>query len=189
MSHDPNELPRTLPRPKNDGACSHLPGTAIPTCKLEATDARWIDLGAMPGQTVVFAYPRTGRPKTAPLVAKWDEIPGARGCTPQTCCFRDSFDAFRECGVHVFGLSTQSTSYQREMSTRLRLPFPVLADPQLEIASRLRLPTFEVAGQRLIKRLAWYARDSVIEKVFYPVFPPQENAEAVIDWLRRREET
>jgi len=105
----------------------------------------------MPGQTVVFAYPRTVRPKTAPLVAKWDEIPGARGCTPQTCCFRDSFDAFRECDVHVFGLSTQSTSYQREMSTRLRLPFPVLADPQLEIVSRLRLPTFEVAGQRLIK--------------------------------------
>jgi peroxiredoxin len=135
---------------------------------------------------VVFAYPRTGRPNEDSLVPNWDDIPGARGCTPQTCAFRDLHAEFLRLGCRVFSLSTQDTAYQQEMVQRLQVPFPVLSDAGLELTSALRLPTFEVAGNVLLKRLAWVAKDGTIVKVFYPVFPSDRNAGDVLAWIQGR---
>jgi peroxiredoxin len=181
---DLNAVPPDLPRPEDDGACDHLPGMRLPQVALPATDGGIVDLSTLRGRVAVFAYPRTGRPGDAPLVPDWDNIPGARGCTPQTCGFRDLAAEFAALDCRIFGLSTQDTEYQREMAERLRLPFPILSDAGLQLARELRLPTFEAAGQTLLKRLAWVARDGVIEKVFYPVFPPDRNADDVLSWLR-----
>lgn len=186
MAHDIHQLPEDLPIPVDDGACDHLVGTRLPALARPSTQGTLVDLSAIEGGSVVFAYPRTGRPGSAPLTPDWNTIPGARGCTPQTCGFRDAFDTLRDLGVVVHGLSTQDTDYQREMAERLRLPFPVLSDRDLALAHALRLPTFEVRGHTLLRRLAWYAEDGVIQRVFYPVFPPNENAEAVLAWLRNR---
>jgi peroxiredoxin (alkyl hydroperoxide reductase subunit C) len=153
---------------------------------LQATDGSTVDLAALPGTVVVFAYPRTGRPGEPSLVADWDQIPGARGCTPHTCGFRDLHAEFTALGARVFGLSTQDAEYQREMVERLRVPFPVLSDDALALTRALRLPTMDVAGQTLLKRIAWIARDGVVEHVFYPVFPPDENARDVLAALRDR---
>ncbi|HTD37244.1 MAG TPA: peroxiredoxin [Candidatus Limnocylindrales bacterium] len=177
-------LPPDLPVPVDDGAAAHLAGTRIPHVALAATDGSTVDLAAIPGLVVVFAYPRTGRPGEPSLVDDWDMIPGARGCTPHTCGFRDLHAEFGALGARVFGLSTQDTAYQREMVERLHVPFPVLSDEQLALTNALRLPTMEVAGQALLKRIAWIARDGVIERVFYPVFPPNENASVVLAALR-----
>jgi peroxiredoxin len=179
-----HSLPPGLPVPTDDGACNHLPGTRLPSIALPATDDTLVDLSSVRGRAVVFAYPRTGRPNEPSLVPDWDQIPGARGCTPQTCAFRDLHAEFARLGCRVFGLSTQDTDYQKEMIQRLHIPFPVLSDAQLRLTTALRLPTFEVAGQTLIKRLAWAARGGVIEKVFYPVFPSDRNAADVLGWLR-----
>ncbi|HYZ15959.1 MAG TPA: peroxiredoxin [Candidatus Acidoferrum sp.] len=181
---DPTRLPADLPRPVDDGAADHLTGTAIPSVALDATDGSTVDLSAVPGYAVVFVYPRTGRPGEPSLVEDWDQIPGARGCTPHTCGFRDLSAEFAALGARVYGLSTQESAYQREMVERLEVPFPVLSDAKLELADALRLPTFTVAGQRLEKRLAWIQRDGVIRRVFYPVFPPDRNASEVLDALR-----
>ena len=143
-----------------------------------------MDLSTLPGRVVVYAYPRTGVPDQDPLVPDWNMIPGARGCTPQSCAFRDHHAELRGLGAEVFGLSTQDTAYQQEMVVRLHLPFPVLSDAGLRLATAMRLPTFQVAGLTLLKRLTWIARAGVIEKVFYPVFPPDRNAADVITWLR-----
>jgi peroxiredoxin len=183
VSHDIHAIPDDIPRPVDDGACRHLTGRPIPSLPLPATTGEAIDLSAVSGRAVVFAYPRTGRPGRLPLVADWDRIPGARGCTPQTCGFRDHHDAFAALGVRVFGLSTQPTDYQREMAERLGLRFPVLSDVDLRLTRALALPTFTVAGETLLRRLAWIARDGVIERVLYPVFPPDENAAAVLHHL------
>lgn len=177
-------LPPDLPVPVDDGAAAHLAGTRIPHVALAATDGGTVDLAALPGLVVVFAYPRTGRPGEPSLVDDWDAIPGARGCTPHTCGFRDLHADFGALGARVFGLSTQDTAYQREMVERLHVPFPVLSDERLELTNALRLPTMEVAGQTLLKRIAWIARDGVIERAFYPVFPPNENASVVLAALR-----
>jgi peroxiredoxin len=177
---DPTVLPADLPVPADDGAAAHLTGLRIPSVSLTATDETQVDLGALPGMVVVFAYPRTGRPGEPSLVEDWDQIPGARGCTPHTSGFRDHFAEFTALGARVFGLSTQDTAYQREMVERLHVPFPVLSDAGLALTRALRLPTMEVAGQTLIKRLAWIARDGTIERVFYPVFPPDRNAADVL---------
>jgi peroxiredoxin len=177
-------LPPDLPVPTDDGACDHLPGVRLPAVGLPATDGTTLDLSILPGRVVVFAYPRTGRPNEPSLVADWDQIPGARGCTPQTCAFRDLYAEFGKLGCRVFGLSTQDTAYQREMVERLHVPFPVLSDARLELTRALRLPTFVAARQTLMKRLAWVADDGIIIKVFYPVFPPDRNAGEVLAWLR-----
>ncbi len=186
MMHDVHHIPEGLPAPVDDGACAHLPGRALPSILLASTDGKNVDLARVDGGCVVFVYPRTGKPGQKPLVDDWDAIPGARGCTPQTCGFRDHFAELRQLDLGVYGLSTQDTEYQREMATRLSLPFSILSDGMLRLTSALELPVFQVAGQTLLKRLAWYAEDGVIKKVFYPVFPPDQNATAVLAWLRSR---
>jgi peroxiredoxin len=183
-SRDPYSLPPALPVPADDGVAAHLSGLRLPPVTLPATDGTRVELASLPGRVVVFAYPRTGRPGESPLVPDWDLIPGARGCTPQTCAYRDLYAEFARLGCRVFGLSTQDSAYQRELADRLHLPFPVLSDDGLVLTRALRLPTMEVAGQTLLRRLAWLAESGVIRKVFYPVFPPDQNADEVLAWLR-----
>lgn len=178
------ELPPGLPVPQDDGACAHLTGLALPRLALPSTAGRSVDLSRLGARTVVYCYPRTGRPDQE-VPQGWNEIPGARGCTPQSCAFRDHFEELKRAGAaQVFGLSTQDTAYQREATARLHLPFELLSDEKLAFARALKLPTFEVAGMTLIKRLTLIVRDGVIEHVFYPVFPPDQNAGQVLSWLR-----
>jgi peroxiredoxin len=177
-------LPTDLPQPIDDGACDLLVGLAMPHVTLRTTSDRSIDLGALgPGRTVIYCYPMTGLPGV-PLPDGWDLIPGARGCTPQACGFRDLHDELAELGAAVFGFSTQITEYQQEMATRLHLPFDVLSDVDHQLTDALRLPTFDAAGMRLVKRLTLIIRDGVIEACFYPVFPSDQSAQVTIDWLR-----
>ncbi|MBR0974269.1 MULTISPECIES: peroxiredoxin [Bradyrhizobium] len=174
-----------IPAPADDGGASHLKGMTLPAISLLATDDTSVALSALRGRTVVFAYPRTGEPGKIALVDDWDMIPGARGCTPQTCAFRDLFAELKAAGAsHVFGLSTQSNAYQTEMASRLHLPFPVLSDEKLAFTRALNLPTMAVAGLTLIKRLALIIDDAKVTHVFYPVFPPDRNAGDVLDWLK-----
>jgi len=175
-----------IPAPSDDGAAAHLVGMAIPPLSLVATDDNAVTLSALPGRTVVFAYPRTGEPGKISLVDDWDMIPGARGCTPQTCSFRDLFAELKAAGARqVFGLSTQSNAYQTEMASRLHLPFAVLSDARLALTRALQLPTMEVAGLTLIKRLALVIDNARITQAFYPVFPPDRNAADVLAWLKQ----
>jgi peroxiredoxin len=180
---DLHALPADIAVPHDDGACAHLAGRRLPSLLLASTDGGPVDLARIAGRVVVYAYPRTGRPDQPPLVEDWNQIPGARGCTPQSCAFRDHHAELKRLGAAVFGLSTQDTHYQREMVERLHLPFPVLSDARLELANALQLPTFTVAHTILIKRLTFIARDGAIEQVFYPVFPPNRNAADVVAWL------
>ena len=174
-----------IPAPSDDGAARHLVGMAIPPLGLLATDDTSVTLSELPSRTVVFAYPRTGEPGKISLVDDWDMIPGARGCTPQTCSFRDLFAELKAAGAkHVFGLSTQDNVYQTEMASRLHLPFPVLSDEKLQLTRALDLPTMEVAGLTLMKRLALIVDAARITHVFYPVFPPDRNAGDVLAWLK-----
>jgi peroxiredoxin (alkyl hydroperoxide reductase subunit C) len=174
-----------IPAPSDDGGAAHLKGMTLPAISLLATDDTSVTLSALSGRTVVFAFPRTGEPGKISLVDDWDMIPGARGCTPQTCAFRDLFAELKGAGAaQVFGLSTQSNAYQTEMASRLHLPFPVLSDEKLALTRALKLPTMEVAGLTLIKRLALIVDDAEITQVFYPVFPPDRNAGDVLDWLK-----
>jgi peroxiredoxin len=174
-----------IPAPSDDGAANHLTGMRIPSLSLLGTDDTSVDLSMLLGRTVVFAYPRTGEPGKISLVDDWDMIPGARGCTPQTCSFRDLFAELKAAGAkHVFGLSTQDNVYQTEMASRLHLPFPVLSDEKLALSRALKLPMMEVAGLMLIKRLALVVDDGRITHVFYPVFPPDRNAGDVLAWLK-----
>lgn len=174
-----------IPAPEDDGAAAHLVGMTIPPVSLRATNHTAVVLSELEGRTVVFAYPRTGEPGKISLVDDWDMIPGARGCTPQTCAFRDLFAELKAAGAkHVFGLSTQSNDYQTEMASRLHLPFPVLSDEKLELVEALNLPVMEAAGLTLIKRLALVIDDARITHVFYPVFPPDRNAGDVLEWLK-----
>ena len=174
-----------IPAPEDDGAAAHLVGLAIPPVSLRATNDTAVTLSELKGRVVVFGYPRTGEPGKIALVDDWDMIPGARGCTPQTCAFRDLFAELKAAGAsHVFGLSTQDNDYQTEMASRLHLPFPVLSDQQLELTHALDLPTMEVADLTMIKRLALVIDDAKITHVFYPVFPPDRNAGDVLAWLK-----
>ena len=177
------ELPKDLPVPQDDGACKHLTDMTLPAIALRSTRSRMIDLSKLKGTTVVYIYPRTGRPDRD-LPTGWNAIPGARGCTPQSCAFRDHYQELKDLGVsELFGLSTQDTAYQQEAAERLHLPFEILSDEKLEFTKALKLPTFEVDGMKLIKRITLVARDGKIEKVFYPVFPSDKNAGEVIKWL------
>jgi peroxiredoxin/catechol 2,3-dioxygenase-like lactoylglutathione lyase family enzyme len=183
-AHDPTFLPPGIPVPQDDGAARHLPGMKLPDLALPATRRGAFNLALLHGRTVLYIYPRTGVPGVD-LPPGWDDIPGARGCTPQSCGFRDHFAELKALGVdHVFGLSTQDTGYQREAAERLHLPFPLLSDADLKFTRALGLPTFAVAGMTLLKRMALVIDDGVIGKVFYPVFPPDRNAAEVIAWLR-----
>ncbi|MCC6174681.1 MAG: peroxiredoxin [Chloroflexi bacterium] len=171
------------PPPIDDGAAAHLVGMRLPALALPATHGTPIDLSALRGRTVVYCYPRTSRPD-CPSLPGWDSIPGARGCTPQSGAFRDHHAEILELGAQVFGMSTQDTEYQREAVERLHLPFLLLSDAELRFSNALRLPTFNVEGHTLLKRLTFIARDGTIEATFYPVHPPESNAEDVIGWLR-----
>ncbi|MBX9618320.1 MAG: peroxiredoxin [Proteobacteria bacterium ST_bin14] len=174
-----------IPAPEDDGLAGHLAGSMAPSIALPATNGTSIDLSRVGGKVVVFAYPRTGEPGKIGLTDDWDMIPGARGCTPQTCAFRDLNNDFSNLGARVFGLSTQSAAYQREMVERLHVPFPVLSDEALTLARAWRLPTMEVAGMTLLKRLALVLVEGRVDKVFYPVFPPDRNAADVLAYLSR----
>lgn len=181
------ELPNDLPVPIDDGACAHLPGMIVPSIDLVATNGKMVNLADQNGYIVVYCYPMTGKPDCE-LPAGWDQIPGARGCTPQSCAFRDHHQELASLGASVFGLSTQATSYQQEVVERLHLPFLLLSDETLKFSTALDLPTFYIDGMLLIKRLTLIVKVGRIEKVFYPVFPPNENAEQVINWLRANAE-
>lgn len=177
-------LPSDLPRPADDGAADHLMGMAMPRVSLRSTAGRSVCLSELPAsRTVIYCYPMTGVPGK-PLPENWDAIPGARGCTPQACNFRDHNQEFLDLGAEVFGLSTQTTEYQREMAERLRLPFEALSDAAFLLCDALRLPTFAVAGMRLLKRMTWIVRNGHIEHVFYPVFPTNESADQTLRWLK-----
>ena len=174
-----------IPAPADDGATRHLWDCRVPSVSLPATDGTEVDLSALRGRTVLYAYPRTGRPDV-PNPEGWDAIPGARGCTPQSCSFRDHFSELTALGVgHVFGLSTQYSGYQHEAAERLHLPFPLLSDARLTLTRALRLPTFEVEGMTLLKRFTLMIEDGTIAHVFYPVFPPDRSAADVLAFLSR----
>ena len=178
-----SQLPPDLPRPVDDGAAAHLPGTVLPAAALSCTDGSIVNLKELKGCWVIYIYPMTGRPDIS-LPDGWDEIPGARGCPPQSCSFRDHYGELKKLGAEVLGLSAQSTEYQREARDRLHLPFQLLSDSALQLKDMLRLPTFTVTGMELFKRLTVIAYNGKIQKVFYPVFPPDRSADDVLAWLR-----
>jgi peroxiredoxin len=181
VSHDVYSLPPDLPVPEDDGAADHLVGLELPDLELESSagpvNVRDLD--------VIYVYPRSGRPGVEPLPG-WDETPGARGCTPQSCAFRDLHGELQALGVRVAGLSVQDLDDQREFAERNHMPFPVVSDPQRRLGSALGLPTFEIAGLTLYKRITLVAEDARIVKAFYPVFPPDANAGDVLRWLQSR---
>jgi peroxiredoxin len=194
MAHDPTQLPANLPRPVDDGAADHLTGLAVPSVALPATTGGVLRVDLVPGgfeRLVVYAYPMTGVPGVE-LPEGWDDIPGARGCTPESCGFRDHAAELAAAGAAVMGLSTQSTAYQKEAADRLHLPFPLLSDSGLELTRALRLPSFTIDAPRhdgggtktLLNRLTFVVREGRIEKVFYPIFPPDKHADEVLAWLR-----
>jgi peroxiredoxin len=181
----PSALPTGLPVPKDDGAAAHLGGLPLPDLSLPSTGGAAVPLSSLEPLTVIYVYPMTGRPGV-PLPGGWDRIPGARGCTPEACGFRDHHADLLATGATVYGLSCQSRKEQNETVSRLQLPFPLLSDERLETADGLGLPTFEVDGRRLFKRLTLVVRRATIEHVFYPVFPPDRHAHEVLVWLRER---
>ncbi|MBI3855244.1 MAG: peroxiredoxin [Planctomycetes bacterium] len=179
------ELPKDLPVPEDDGACKHLPGRDLPALSLLSTAGRRVRLNEQAqSRTVFFFYPRTGRPGAA-IPEAWNQIPGARGCTPHSCAYRDLYAEFRKLETAVFGVSSQDTEYQQEFARRSNLPYEILSDLEFKLTDALRLPTFLFEGTRLIKRLAFVAEKGRIAKVFYPVFPPDKNADTVLAWLRQ----
>jgi peroxiredoxin len=176
----------TIPAPLDDGATRHLVGAKLASVFLRPTDGRLVDLSALLGRTVVYAYPRTGKPGVENPPG-WDDIPGARGCTPQTCSFRDHFAELKGLGVkHLFGLSTQDPTYQQEAAERLHLPFAMLSDEHLALGRAMQLPTFQTSGMTLLKRFTLVIDDGVVTHVFYPVFPPDRSAAEVVEWLARK---
>ncbi|MGH8771906.1 MAG: peroxiredoxin [Burkholderiales bacterium] len=179
-----SQLPKDLPAPVDDGAGAHLEGESLPDLALPSTDGVAVNLATLSGRWVIYIYPMTGRPDV-PLPDGWDAIPGARGCTPQSCSFRDHYAELKSLNTSVFGLSARATEYQREARDRLHLPFHLLSDSSLRLKNALRLPTFTVAGMELFKRLTLIAESGRIKKVFYPIFPPDRNADDVLAWLRK----
>ncbi len=179
------QLPDNLPVPKDDGACAHLLGMHLPDLSLVSTSGHYINLRRRLGLTVLYAYPLTGRPGV-PLPSGWDEIPGARGCTPQSCAFRDNYEEIRQLGAEVFGLSTQPTDYQREVRKRLHLTFDLLSDEAFTFTDALSLPTFTAASTRLLRRVTIISDSGVIERVFYPIFPPDRHPADIVSYLNTR---
>ena len=184
-AHNPQILPPDIPAPQDDGGAKHLPGAKLPDIALPATDGSAVNLSTLKGRTVLYIYPRTGVPGVD-LPPGWNDIPGARGCTPQSCGFRDHFAELKRLGVkQLYGLSTQDTAYQQEAANRLHLPFLILSDRKLSLTTALWLPTFVTSGMTLLKRMALVIDAGTITKVFYPVFPPDKNAAEVIAWLQK----
>ena len=175
-------MPKDLPKPIDDGACDHLIGTKLPNIGLIATDGSIVNFSAQLRKTVVYCFPMTGKPGV-PLPEGWDEIPGARGCTPQNCSFRDHYVELSALGANIFGLSTQNSEYQKEMVERLHLPFLVLSDVNFKFCDAMRLPTFDVNGMRLLKRVTLIAESNIVVKVHYPIFPSDSDAAWVIEQL------
>ena len=189
-AEDLSILPSGLPVPEDDGAAAHLEGTSMPRLELPATDGSSFAVDRAPAgfdRLVLYAYPSMGRPGEPNPTPDWDRIPGARGCTPESCGFRDHATELAAAGAAVVGVSIQSSEVQREAAERLQLPFPLLSDAELALTGALRLPILDAGGRELLKRLTLVIRDGVIEKVFYPVFPPDRHAEEVLDWLRARQ--
>ena len=182
MSHV-TPLPSDLPVPKDDGACDHLPGSAVPGIPLTSTTGERISLAELTGPNVVFCYPRTAGPNES-VPEDWNAIPGARGCTPESCAFRDLYRDFQALGVGVHGLSSQPTAEQAEAKRRLHLPYPLLSDHDLEFSLAMKLPTFQWQDTTCIRRLTLVLRDGVVDHVFYPVFPPDTHADTVLEWLK-----
>jgi peroxiredoxin len=186
--NDLYNIPADLPVPGDDGAARHLVGMQVPMITLMSTSNRRVNMAeAARERTVIYCYPRTGKAGAA-IPKGWDAIPGARGCTPETCSFRDHYKQLRELKAEVFGLSTQTTEYQQEVVQRLHLPFEILSDADFAFTNALRLPTFEFEGVRLLKRLTLILSSGKIEKVFYPVFPPDKHAEEVVAWLSEHQQ-
>jgi peroxiredoxin len=179
---DLEQIPNDLPIPDDDGACNHLTGMVLPEIELECTDGSSINIGTLIGNSVIYIYPMTGRPDIA-LPEGWDTIPGARGCTPQSCSFRDRHDDLQKYTT-IYGLSSQETDYQQEAKSRLHLPFELLSDSSFLLKQTLSLPTFITEGVERYKRITLIIKDNVIKKVFYPVFPPDQNAADVLDWFK-----
>lgn len=184
LDNDPHVLPADLPMPTDDGACDHLEGMNVPSVSLRSTKGHHVNVAEVSARQVVFFfYPETGRP--GGLISKaWNDIPGARGCTPQSCAFRDHYREFKELDFEVFGVSAQSFDEQSEFASRTNLPYELLNDSEFQLINALRLPTFEFQSKVYVKRLALVVRQGRIEKVFYPVFPPDKNAETVLKYLR-----
>lgn len=182
-----DSLPPGLPVPVDDGACAHLLGLELPDLSIEAIDGSLVSLRDVSGRFVIYVYPRTGGPDVE-MPDDWDLIPGARGCTPQACAFRDHDAELKELDAVVWGVSAQPIQEQREFAERMHLPFPLFNDSELRLASsELRLPTFNLGQMTLYKRVTLVAEASVIRKVFYPVFPPDQNAAEVVAYLRSLE--
>lgn len=180
-----NQLPPDLPIPQDDGATAHLKGMRLPNISLRATNGQNINVGSTTGWLVIYCYPRTGRPDAA-LPEGWDQIPGARGCTPQSCSFRDHYQELQAMGAEVIGLSVQDTEYQQEMVSRLHLPFPVVSDVNYQFQKALNMPTFVTSGMTLLKRVTLIAQDGVIKAVHYPIFPSDSDPAWVIDYLKQQ---
>jgi peroxiredoxin len=178
-----DQLPDDLPIPLDDHACDHLNGLQLPSISLQTTEGSWLSLQELPAKTIIFFYPRTGQP-SEPAPVDWDMIPGARGCTPQSCGYRDLHKEFQLLGYQVYGLSSQDTDYQKEFVNRNHIPFEIISDEKFQLTETLNLPTFQYNDLRLIKRMAWVIEGGKIQKVFYPVFPPNDNAATVLAWLK-----
>ena len=179
-------LPDGLPVPVDDGLAAHLTGMHLPDVLLEATNGLFVNLADFKRRRVIYVYPLTGQPDVA-LPSGWDQIPGARGCTPQACDFSHHYQAIKALDAEVFGLSAQASAYQLAFKNRLHLPFDLLSDEALQLKQSLSMPTFDVDGMTLYKRLTLVAENQQIKKVFYPVFPPNEHASQVISWLQNNE--
>ena len=179
-----NQLPPDLPIPIDDGATNHLIGMTLPNISLKSTRGDSISVGNFNGKLVIYCYPMTGQPNV-PLPEGWDQIPGARGCTPQSCSFRDHYQDIQALGAEVIGLSVQTTDYQKEMADRLHLPFPVVSDSNHEFSKAMNMPTFVAAGMTLLKRVTLIAEDGMIKAVHYPIFPSDSDPAWVIDYLKR----
>jgi len=178
-----NQLPTDLPIPEDDGSTAHLRGMKLPNISLVTTSGKTINLGNIKGKLVIYCYPMTGQPNIA-LPDGWDQIPGARGCTPQSCSFRDHYQELKALGAEVIGLSVQTTDYQKEMADRLHLPFPVVSDADYQFQKALNMPTFLAAGMTLLKRVTLIAHNGVIEAVHYPIFPSDSDPTWVIDYFK-----
>ncbi|MCJ1396083.1 hypothetical protein MMC18_008971 [Xylographa bjoerkii] len=186
MAH--STFPSDLPVPTDDGACDHLTNAGLPNTTLPSTGSpsNPLDVSQLHDLTIIFCYPRTGAPDEV-VPTTWDAIPGARGCTPQACSFRDNLPALKEHGVkNVYGLSTQGTEYQKEVHDRVHLPYELLSDEGLGFVKAMRLPTIEWEGKQLVKRITLAVEKRKVVKYWYPVFPPDRNVLDVLDWLKGR---
>jgi peroxiredoxin len=182
-----NQLPADLPVPQDDGSTNHLKGMRLPNISLNATNGKAVNLGDIKGKLVIYCYPMTGQPNVD-LPNGWDQIPGARGCTPQSCSFRDHYQELQSLGAEVIGLSVQTTEYQKEMVDRLHLPFPVVSDANYQFQKALNMPTFVTARMTLLKRVTLIANNGVIVAVHYPIFPSDSDPPWVIDYLKNHQD-